>query len=159
MDEQLRKRFTELFERAERTGVPQSTKFLTAAEQSELISTRLPCALFGGYEGAERRVAVFGEGEPDVVCLRIAPVSRRFSDTLTHRDFLGSLMALGLSREVLGDIVVSDNEGYLFCLAGIADFISENLTEVKRTAVACTPGVLPDTVSEGGEEVDRKSVV
>lgn len=152
MDEQLKKRFQELYDRAERTGTVRSTKFLTVAEQSELLSLHLPCVLDGGYYGAERRAAVFGGEAADIVCLRISPVSRKFSDELGHRDFLGSLMALGINRDVLGDIIVRGNDGYLFCLGSIADYIIENLTEVKRTTVACSVAEPPENTDGGGEE-------
>lgn len=153
--EQLRKRFSELASRAERTGIPQETKFLNMAEQSELLSLGLDAALFGGYDGAERRIAVFGADEgfkPGIAVLRIAPASRKFADDLTHRDFLGSLTALGINREVLGDIVIKDGEGYLICLESIAPFVIENLKEVKRTSVNCAYSSVPDEIVSGGEE-------
>ena len=143
---QLIKRFTELASRAERIGAPQGSRFLNLAEQSLLSSLRLPAPYItmGGYPEAERRIAVFGlngEGECEyaspIVCVAIKPVSQRFADELTHRDFLGSLMALGITRDVLGDIIVLDNTGCLFCLDRIADYVIENLKEVKRTAVEC----------------------
>ncbi|MCR5808272.1 MAG: hypothetical protein K6G56_01780 [Clostridiales bacterium] len=156
---QLIKRFEELAERAEKTGVPQETKFLNVAEQSDLLGAHIPGPYFlaGGYDGAERRVAVFGasEGEgyePSVVCIRIAPASKRFADELTHKDFLGSLMALGITREVLGDIIVTENEGYLFCLAPIAEHVIGNLGEVKRTSVRCSIAEPPESAGGGGEE-------
>lgn len=146
----------EIASRAERTGVPQATKFLSMAEQSELLSMRLGCELFGGFEGAERRIAVFGADEaycPPIACVRIAPANRRFAGELGHRDFLGALMALGITREVLGDIVAADGEGFLLCMESIAPFIIENLTEVGRTTVVCSPAEPPDMADNGGEEV------
>ncbi len=121
------------------------TEFLTLAEQDSLSRLRLatPYILLGGTENAERRVAAFGsealcgyEPEAPVCCLELAPTAPKFADELTHRDFLGCLMALGLRREVLGDIVIYENRGYVFCLASIADYISEQLTEVRRTTVS-----------------------
>ena len=164
-DAKLIARFTELSERAERTSRYTQTKFLNMAEQSVLLRLRLPCpfALRGGYEGAERRLAYFGSEEqmgyryePPIVCIEAAPVSDRFSDELTHRDFLGALMALGIVREVLGDIVVSGNRGYIFCLESVAGFIVENLTEVKRTSIACR---VCDTPEFAFEERKRESLV
>lgn len=157
---QLIKRFEEIAERAERTYVPQETKFLNMAEQSDLlgIHTSVPYFLTGGYDGAERRIAVFGldgpgDGyEPPIACVRIAPASKKFADDLTHRDFLGSLMALGMTREVLGDIVVKEGEGFLFCLSPIADYVIENLKEVKRTSVRCGYSELPESAGSRGEE-------
>ncbi len=154
--EQLKKRFAELHARAGKTGVPAASKFLNIAEQSELAASKLPAELYGGYDGAERRVAVFGafEGyEPPIVCVRISPVSKRFADELTHRDLLGALMALGVTRETLGDIIVTDNEGYLICLAAIADYIIKNLEEVKRTSVRCELSPVPETRGPGGGEI------
>lgn len=154
----LRKRFEELSTRAERTGVREETKFLNMAEQSVLLSMPVSAELYGGYEGAERRIAVFGGGDaaepeyrPPIVCVRIRPASKRFADELTHRDFLGSLMALGITREVLGDIIVRDGEGWLFCLSPIAPFIIENLREVKRTQVRCEEAPPPETAEDRGE--------
>lgn len=152
----LIKRFTELAQRADRSGVPQESKFLTMAEQSALQTLRLPVPFFllGGYDGAERRIAVFGIDEqtagemgyvPPVACVKIAPASQRFADVLMHRDFLGSLMALGITREVLGDIMIGDNVGYLLCLDSIADYVIDELVSVKRTSVKCSRSELPQT--------------
>ena len=40
---------------------------------------------------------------------------KKFADELTHRDFLGTLMGLGIKRETIGDILTDDNCGYVFC--------------------------------------------
>ena len=158
---QLIKRFSELAERAEKTSSWQETKFLNMAEQAVLNGLRLPApyALWGGYEGAERRIAYFGSEaltgypyEPPTACLCIAPAGAKFADELSHRDFLGSLMALGLARETLGDIVIHENRAYLFCLETVAGFICDNLTEVRRTSVVCAPSSLPESVRTGAEE-------
>ena len=100
--------------------------------------------LWGGYENAERCVACFGDREYltdksdyPIKCVHIKPVNQKFADNLTHRDFLGSLMGLGIRREVLGDIIISENCGYLFCLDTISDYIIENLTQVRHTTVKC----------------------
>lgn len=91
-------------------------------EQSELASLNLPCdyATFGGYDGAERAVAAFGNGcqyaEFPVKIIKAEPLSQKFADKLSHRDFLGSLMGLGIKRNVLGDIVIKENTGYIFAL-------------------------------------------
>lgn len=72
-----------------------------------------------------------------IVCIHIKPLLAKFADKLSHRDFLGSLMNLGIDRSTLGDIVVGEKEGYLYCLDSIADFICENLTKIKHTNVKC----------------------
>lgn len=104
----------------------------------------VPTNLWGGYEDAERCVACFGDieyfmddNDYPIKCILIKPVNQKFADALTHRDFLGSLMGLGIRREVLGDIIISGNCGYLFCLDSISEYIIENLTQVRHTTVKC----------------------
>lgn len=152
----LKNRLNELARRAEGRGQWVFSEFLTPAEQDVLLRLRVPCpfTLFGGLESSERRVACFGSEElcgyveaPPVVCLKLEPVSQKFADVLTHRDFLGSLMALGIRREVLGDIEISDNVGYLFCLESIAGFICESLTSVRRTTVSVSRSEPPEKLS------------
>lgn len=135
----LEKRFNELYNRANQNYYPVYSDFLNLEEQSILAKTYLPCLLYGGYEGAERVVAGFGDnvGEQDfpIKCVEIKPVNKKFSDKLSHRDFLGSLMNLGIKRELLGDIIIFENCGYLFCLEKIADYITDNLSRVRHTTV------------------------
>ena len=48
-----------------------------------------------------------------ISCLCVRPAARKFADELTHRDFLGALMNLGIDRSVLGDIIVKDNDAFV----------------------------------------------
>ncbi len=114
---------------------------------SELKSSRLAIVpkLWGGFQGAERVVAGFGECENSdfpISCIEIKPLNKKFADELSHRDFLGSLMGLGIKRETLGDIIINNNCGYLFCLDTIARYIVDNLREIKHTTV--TAEILSD---------------
>ena len=70
--------------------------------------------------------------------IKAEPASPKFADKLSHRDFLGSLMGLGIKREVLGDIVIADNIGYIFCLSTIAEYIVRELSKVCHTIVRCS---------------------
>ena len=109
----------ELYNKADRGGYFTFTDFLGLSEQSalnELTAKFHPrsLTLFGGAEGAERIMVRFGNPEEigyeepfPIHCVKIEPLSQKFADKLTHRDFLGSLIALGIYREVLGDIVIS----------------------------------------------------
>lgn len=140
------KRFEELAQRANDREYTVFSDFLGLSEISEISAMRfsVPVTLWGGYKNAERCVACFGDREYfadksdyPIKCILIKPVNQKFADTLSHRDFLGSLMGLGIRREVLGDIIISENKGYLFCLETIADYIIENLTQVRHTTVKC----------------------
>lgn len=142
MEDLLKKRLEELYNRAYSRNYAVFSDFLNMDEQSELASLNLPCVAYGGYDNAERVVAGFGEYVDSdsfpIVCLCVAPVAQKFADTLTHRDFLGALMTLGIKRETLGDIVIENNCGYVFCLDNIAEYIVDNLKRIKHTSVSVT---------------------
>ncbi|MEG1996622.1 MAG: YlmH/Sll1252 family protein, partial [Oscillospiraceae bacterium] len=55
---------------------------------------------------------------------------------LNHRDFLGSLMALQIKREVIGDIVVSEDCAVVFVREDIAQFIITNLKKIGNVGVS-----------------------
>ncbi len=121
--------------------------------------------LYGGYSDAERRRAIllpdYVEGLVDPVSLAAHPLSAletagldELADTvrdavtlvmikgsgyrtLSHRDFLGSVLGLGLERDAIGDIVVSEDgtTAYLVTDARIADFLVTDLKKVATDAV------------------------
>lgn len=158
--EDIEKRFLELADRAEERFYTTFTDFLNMEEQSILNNARIntPHTLFGGYDMAERCIAGFGENseyaEFPISIIKIEPLQQKFADKLSHRDFLGSLMGLGIKRELLGDIVISDNVGYLFCIDSIASYIEQNLDKVKHTSVKCKiVDELPKTAIKEPEEI------
>lgn len=145
MGSELRKNLAALARKADESGRYRYTDFLSLAERQELYACEKELsyaglALWGGHENAERVVARFGTSEREepfpIVCLKVAPLQQKFAGALTHRDFLGSILSLGLERSVIGDIVVSDNAGYVFCLARMAEYIRENLRRVGGTSVS-----------------------
>lgn len=153
-DELLKKRFAEFDDRAYMKGFCTFSEFLNLDEISILKSTKLSKqpVLFGGHKGADRCVAGFGENVQEwdfsIDCIEIAPLQQKFADKLNHRDFLGALMNLGINRNTLGDIIVKDNVGYLFCLNTISQYIIENLTRIRHTSVSCKiVDDLPDFVN------------
>lgn len=149
------KRFCELSTRAYERGYTTYTNFLNADEIGILYSSKAKLktnyVLNGGYDNAERCVACFcdkGEDFPPIICIKIEPLQQKFADRLSHRDFLGSLMNLGIEREMLGDILIKDNIGYVFCLDKISDYIISELDKIKHTSVQCSKcDVVPDFIN------------
>lgn len=91
----------------------------------------------GGFEGAERVILVFRpdfiytpEGEPEQRFLKALHLSLNGRGMLTHRDYLGSLMGLGIKREKVGDILVRDESCTIIVMADIADYIKCSLFRV-----------------------------
>lgn len=155
----LTKRLAELHDRAERRCTNEYSDFLSLAEQS-LLPTAVPdedYVLFGGFAGAERCLACFGEDAAEsapICCLLVSPASERFADVLMHRDYLGALMSLGIKRETLGDILILKKSAYILCLESVSDFILRNLEKVRHTTVQVSreasppPELLPKTVEQ-----------
>lgn len=168
MEDAFRKRLTEWAERSWSQGVYCFSHFLDLAGRSDFLSAvpslpPAPWTLFGGAEGCERQMLRFGS--PDlcgydapfpIVCLKITPVSAKFAEPLTHRDYLGALMALGIDRELMGDIAVRKEAAYLFCEERIAPYIAENFTQARHTNLTCAPA---DSLPEGALYETRRVVV
>jgi len=93
-------------------------------------------AFFGGYEDAERTVAAFGEffEKPSYPIVAVK-VEYRGKKQLSHRDYLGSVLSLGIKREHMGDILVNDDGAVMFFTEEIADFIMMNLTRIASSPV------------------------
>lgn len=156
--ELLKRRLAELARRSYNSGIFTFSDFLGLAEQAAFAEIKneirgIPYSLFGGAEGAERVMIRFGSEDElgysqpyPISTLKIEPLSQKYAERLTHRDFLGAIMNLGIERDTLGDIVIIDNVGYLFAKEDIAVYISESLTKVRRTDVSAT---LTDDLPEG----------
>ena len=65
----------------------------------------------------------------------VAPKSEKFSEELTHRDYLGAILGLGIERSLVGDILVRDRRAWVFCLPAAADLLASSLNQVRRTTV------------------------
>lgn len=147
MDEQefCRKKLTDLSRQANRKGIVMFSDFLNLNEQNiyhqseKLFETRTEC--FGGVPLAERQMvafipdALYYEWEYPIAALRISPVYPKFAEKLGHRDILGAVMQLGIERSKIGDIFVGEKESWIFCEEHIADYFTEHLSQIRRTAV------------------------
>lgn len=151
-------RLDDLAAAVERGEISVST-FLTPKEQHFASSYLRPRGInfftFGGYDGAERRriyilpeymdsvtdalgIEEYGF-EHGVCCISLSSGGYR---TLTHRDYLGAVLGLGVERSVIGDILVyDDREAVIFCDSVMRDFLAGNLTKVASEKVRT--GILP----------------
>lgn len=175
-EKEIKKRVLELADKSYRNNQYLFTAFLNQAEYSEAVAALQQNQYynydsFGGSELAERMVLRFGTLEEfgyveefPVSCIEIKPVLAKFADKLTHRDFLGSVLNLGIERNVIGDIFIRENTGYMICLSHMAEYIAQNLTKIKHTAVKCRvtqemqealkPVLEPHTLSVASQRCD-----
>jgi RNA-binding protein YlmH len=97
---------------------------------------------WGGFAAAERRRAMICRSDTvdeDELrqSVRVLRVSGNFMfDPATHRDFLGAILGTGISRDRVGDIVVSGERGAdVLCTPEMCEFLSGALTSVRTVKV------------------------
>lgn len=121
-------------------GIARFTRFLDPAQAAMAAQIARDCGAsfssWGGYDRAERVIGCFspwGEtpGDYPLVCLH-SRYSAKFCSP-SHRDLLGAFMALGLTRDCIGDIIIVDADIYLFVSAQTADFIAQSLQSAGKT--------------------------
>ncbi len=175
VDERLAARVCELWERAGK-GEITYTGFLTPAEQKGLFErmayARADMLAAGGYDMAERRRLFFLPAylkeleEPyRTACLQetfaecLVPLQIKGSGyrELSHRDFLGALLHLGVERDRIGDVcVTAPDTAVLLCDRLMAGFFGENLARVANDAVRVSEIVLPPDF-DGGRKFEKIS--
>ncbi|KYP81830.1 RNA-binding protein [Ferroacidibacillus organovorans] len=142
-DEQVfLKRMADLARRASQKGIwtlsafgsPRETELARIAAKRESMSVHA----YGGFPGAERVRVLFADA-PDVAhdayeiaCLT---VTCSVQDHMTHGQVLGSILGLGLNRDVLGDLLVTGNTAHVFCTEAIKPFLLSTLSRVGPHAV------------------------
>ena len=153
-EEFFQKRMLELSKKAFFRGILTFSDFLDLNQQNILHSllpglenTGVRVRMFGGYETAERQMAAFvpdafcyeedfeTEGAYPISCIQIAPLQAKFADVLTHRDYLGSILNLGLDRSKIGDILLEEHCAYVFCHSSVCQFLTEEISRIKHTSV------------------------
>ena len=95
----------------------------------------------GGYEAAERKLIAFlpdwaEEAEGELAFLRAD--FHGADSTLTHRDILGSLMGLGITRERVGDILVSEHSADIAVSSTLAEFLLQEWSGAGRVRLTVT---------------------
>ena len=145
----LQKRLVELSRIAYTREIVTFSEFLNLNELNILHTTPKNMLLsqyktYGGYGLSERQMAAF---LPDALyythfypiqILTIEPLQKKFAESLTHRDYLGAVLNLGIERSKIGDIIVMEQCAYLFVHESLADFICSDLTRIRHTSVMVT---------------------
>ena len=135
-------------EQCQECYMPTRTEFLDLHQRTllnnMLKSEAKTCKVefFGGYEDSERTVCFFlpDYAEIDSVDdLVVAKVSvPKEGKKLTHRDYLGSLLGLGIKREKTGDILVRPDGADIIILRDLADFIEMNFVKAGHVPLSVT---------------------
>jgi RNA-binding protein YlmH len=147
LEKETLKKLDDLMRASAHTGKITHTVFLDPATGPAALAYAKnrfegACLLFGGYEEAERKVLfLLGDVSPEdadlsqyLSLLRITPADKK--SPLAHRDYLGSLLSLQISRERLGDILVAEGSAQVFVLPPTDSFLLQTLDRVGGTTVS-----------------------
>jgi len=141
-----KKRLRELALRAHFASCAAFTRFVEPSMENDVRAAAneagVHAAFFGGYAGAERRIAAFYAGEaPEeweypLQCLELCWNAKFASPG--HRDLLGAVMGLGLERDSIGDIALGAKEGtaYLFVHSDVESYACANLESAGRAKLS-----------------------
>lgn len=103
---------------------------------------------YGGYDDCERTVCIFApdyidaENEtelglyfrdnPEENPLSLLRIMQNGYQQLSHRDYLGSLMGLGIKREMIGDILVREDGADILILKEMEKFLLSHYAKAGR---------------------------
>ena len=122
-----------------------------AVQIGETIQAHVPSLVlrvFGGYEGAERVKLAFvsadyeGSVDFNVTACRVTWDARY--RLLSHRDVLGSLMGLGISRERFGDIIMQEDGAVILADTLLLAYLQQNFVKIAMVPVTVSQMVLKD---------------
>ncbi len=130
------------------SGSEKYIGFLSESDASKAVvmarNANVKCVLFGGYDGADRVFAAF---IPDYLSEKdiefpICPITFRYRtcDSLSHRDFLGALMGIGIERDTVGDILIEQGRAVVFVAKSVENYVLTQITKVGRVGVAVESG-------------------
>lgn len=169
---QLKNRLFELAEKSYSRGIYTYTSFLSLSQQQVFHAVKRElsyagCGLEGGAPVCERKMIRFGSPENlgyeekyPIAAIQMLPAMPKFADTLTHRDFLGAVMNLGIERSTIGDIFVQAENGVqsgiLFCQEGIVPYLLDNLRQIRHTSINCR--VLNERIALQNAEPEKITV-
>ena len=90
----------------------------------------------GFFEESERRMICFNNHYNVDYPIEILEIKNKSNfSNLKHKDYLGSILSLGIERNKLGDIIVKENKAYLPVLEEISDYIINNLSHIGKSPI------------------------
>lgn len=157
---ELQAKINDLTRLCEKHAAPKFTAFLTEGEQAELgenPALGYNAAYFGGYDGAARKIfGVFPEwqeAELEDFPIDIIRFTKKYPKELTHRDYMGTVLSLGIERRMIGDILVSGDGAFMFVSKSISGHITAQVEKIANCGVK-TEIVKADEVKIPKQEFD-----
>lgn len=159
-DKILLRKINDLIKKSEKTYSVLYSHFLTPAEQTLISKVEEFFGYIGfdgGYENAERRLCRIRTDEycvDDGLPIELYSVTATANDAeFSHRDILGSLMGLGVKREMIGDIITDGRKAQFFCHNSVSEFIALNLKKIGRYTVTVKKDTLAEIAAAKTEDI------
>lgn len=142
----IMRRADDLCRSAQGRGICRYSGFLSDREQALCAAAlnKAGCEEYsfaGGFADAERKLLCIQPagafGEPPINCIQVQCPQVSADKAPSHKDYLGSILGLGLERECLGDIVLHPEQpgvAYVFLLERVAQLVCNELCSVGRVA-------------------------
>jgi RNA-binding protein YlmH len=178
MDPVRAEKFTHIFRQQQpgtRRGHTQAASYGSSSTQYA-GSMETGVLMWGGYGQAERKMLGFLPGDaaergifnqynsiPDGTALfpiDILQISfnERFNSPPSHRDYLGSILGLGLERVKIGDICINETGALSYVSRDVSGFIEASLERVGRTPVKVMQAEAPAAAAQPGGTETRITV-
>lgn len=130
----------DLYRKSEKTQKILYTRFMTPRQillAKERFGGVADLEFGGGFDDAERCMAAFVPNDREQTSFPLCgiDITNTGKRELSHRDYLGALLSLGITRDKIGDIVVTPKGAVAVVCTDIADFIANNLTKVASCGI------------------------
>lgn len=138
-------RIDDLKQTTRKSNAPKFIGFLSPEETAIAVKQFDQCeefVLFGGYDSADRVMLGIRPEWCDNITFPITAVTftYRTCDNLSHRNFLGALMSLGIKREAVGDILIESGRAVVFVASDVSRFVLTQLEKVGSVGVVLAEG-------------------
>lgn len=142
---------------SEKRQFPSFVGFLNEQQISQSVAylKGIECynyKFYGGYENCDRAVLGFFPKGSDMedYMFPISAIAFEYKEdySLTHRDFLGAVMGLGIKRESVGDIICSSGKAVMLIKDEVKEYILSQINKVGSVGVKVylyTDDIVPKT--------------
>ncbi len=145
-------------------NIPAEGDFLDVRRQAIVLSMAPHLAikpvLWGGFDDAERKMFFFLPDymeEVPIDALSVIKATHRDMRAPSHRDYLGSILGLGIKREGVGDILVSDSGAQIIVRTSLSDFFLSNYVSAGRVPLSVSSLPVSDLVIPETEPVFKSA--
>lgn len=117
------------------------TDFLTPEDVLVLnklcLESGLKVKFLGGIGECERVIgAIYKDEMVEPFPIEVLKITGNFKfESLNHRDYLGTVLSLGIKREKIGDINLYEDGAEIYMHSDMCSYIGQNINKIKHTGV------------------------